>query len=89
MFATLAWMVDKDELWNTLDRLPQALQRPIGVVAGAVEHDRSQIASSLRTILGRFDALDLKATNAMAGFVRELRPVAQVEPLRDLFKRFS
>lgn len=76
-------MVDKDELRNTLDLLRAALQRPIGVVAGPVEHDRSQIASSLRTILGRFDAMDL---NPIPDFVREFWPVAQVERLRDLFQ---
>ena len=86
MFAAPAWMVDKDELRNTLDRLREALQRPIGVVAGAVEHDRSQIASSLRTILDRFDAMDLTATSEISGFIREFRPAGQFAQLRDLFQ---
>jgi hypothetical protein len=86
MFAAPAWMVDKDELRSTLDRLREALQRPISVVAGAVVHDRSQIACSLRTILDRFDALDLSATSAKSIFVREFRTAAQVDQLRDLFQ---
>src|SRR5262245_55752327 len=81
MFAAPSWMVDKDDLRNTLDQLHLALQRPVSIVAGAVEHDRSQIASSLRTILARFDAMDLSVTSAISGFVREIRPAVQFEQL--------
>jgi hypothetical protein len=79
-------MVDEKELRSTLDKLRDALSRPIGVTGSALGHDRQQIASSIRSILDRVDMMDLAATRVMSEFVREFRPTAQVEQLRDLFR---
>jgi hypothetical protein len=85
MFATPTWLVDEKELRSTLDTLRDALRGPIALAGSALGHDRQQIASSLRSMLDRLDKMDLTATRAMPGFVREFRPTAQVEQLRDLF----
>src|SRR5689334_13062481 len=85
MFATPNSMVDEKELRSTLDSLRDALKGPIALAGSALGHDRQQIASSLRSMLARLDKMDLTATRAMPGFVREFRPTAQVEQLRDLF----
>jgi hypothetical protein len=85
MFVAPTWRVDENELRRTLDTLRDALSRPIGVSGSALGHDRQQIASSLRSILACLDRTDLVATRAVPDFVREFRPTAQVEQLRDLF----
>lgn len=80
-------MVDAPALRSTLDALRSALQRPpVSPLSGEVlRHDRKAIATSLRLILDRLGGVDLTATRAMSGFVREFRPEAQVQGLRTLF----
>jgi hypothetical protein len=86
MFAAATWSMDATALRVTLDALNVALQRPISVIGGDVlGHDRDEISASLKVILERLATMDLTATRAMSGFVREFRSEAQVHGLRDLF----
>jgi hypothetical protein len=80
------WTVDAAKLRDTLDRLRAGLAHPLRLqgTSETLVHDKAAIASSLRTILERLDAADLRGAQALSGLVREFQPQQQVERLRDL-----
>jgi len=52
-------------------------------------HDHKAIAESLRYILNRLDGVDLAATRALSGVVREFRSETHANQLRELFEQFD
>lgn len=82
------WLVDAPRLRDTLDSLRHALTAPspraVFRAGETLVHDRTAVANSLREILARLDAVDLAATRALSGVVREYRPEPQAAMLREL-----
>lgn len=82
------WLVDTPRLRDTLDGLRHALTAPapraVFRAGETLVHDRIAVADSLREVLARLDAIDLAATRALSGVVREYRPEPQAAILRAL-----
>ena len=86
MFVAAPWKVDASALRDALDALRSALERPlVSAIGGEIlVHDRNAVAESLKVILDKLATVDLTATRALSGFVREFRPESQLQTLRDL-----
>jgi hypothetical protein len=87
MFVVPGMGVDAGELRQTLDRLRASLSAPsLPMTGGAgLGLDRERVASSLKLLLEEVDRTDLATVQVLSGLVREYRPQAQAETLRDLF----
>lgn len=86
------WQVEAASLRKTLDALRAGLEKPQSGPAASGEmlvHDRGAIAASLRDILRRLDGIDLDATRALSGVVREFRSETQATSLRVLFEELQ
>jgi hypothetical protein len=85
--ATAMLTVDAVDLQTTLDGLRAALGRTSAFVpqAGSLVHDTKAVADSLKYILERLDEVDLAATQALSGVVREYRSEHQADQLREFF----
>lgn len=83
------WLVDATKLRDTLDQLRAGLVAPRNLARAAtgdmLVHDRHAVADSLRFVLERLAAVDLTATRALSGVMREFRTESQASRLRDLF----
>ena len=83
------WLVDAGKLRGTLDRLHVALDKPhtaaVSPTGDMLVHDRRAVADSLRHVLDRLGKVDLDATRALSGVMREFRSEARATSLRELF----
>ena len=84
-----SWLVDAAKLRGTLDLLRVALDKPHTAAApptgDMLVHDRRAVAGSLRHVLDRLGKVDLDATRALSGVMREFRSEARATSLRELF----
>jgi hypothetical protein len=85
--AAPTWLVDAPSLRETLDQLRTALLNPRPLASGGetLMHDRKAVTDSLRYVLDRLDGIDLSASRAVSGVVREFRSESQASRLRELF----
>jgi len=81
MVEAASWMVDAPALQQTLDRLRDALERPLSLVDSGLGHDRNAIATSLKLILAKVGSSQFAPPRGMSGYV----PEAQADSLKELF----
>ena len=87
--AAPTWLVNGAKLRETLDELRAALAAPPLLVRATtgetLVHDHKAIGESLRFVLDRLATVDLTATQALSGVVREFRSESLASHLRALF----